>query len=216
MAAITSFAFNPFQVNTYIVFDETKECVIFDPGCYDAREQKMLVDYIEKEGLKPVRLLNTHCHLDHIFGNQFILDQYGLLPEIHEDELPLMESYPMVAQQYGVPNAQPSPMPERYIQKDEMITFGESKMKALLTPGHSPASISFYFEEEGFVIAGDVLFYESIGRTDLPGGNFQTLVRSINRELMIMSNETVVFSGHGQQTTIGHERIHNPFLTTKG
>jgi len=212
MAAITSFTFNPFQENTYIVFDNTRECVIIDPGCFHPNERKMLVDYLSKEGLKPVRLLNTHCHLDHIFGNQFIFDQYGLLPEIHEDELPILESYPMVAERYGVPNAQPSPLPKRYIQKDEEITFGESKMKALLTPGHSPASISFYFEPEGFVIAGDVLFYESIGRTDLPGGDYDTLLASIKRELLPMKDETVVFSGHGQQTTIGHERQNNPFL----
>jgi len=156
----------------------------------------------------------THCHLDHIFGNQFILDEYGLLPEIHKDELPIMENYPMVAQKYGVPNAQPSPLPERYIQQDEIITFGESSMKALLTPGHSPGSISFHFEQEGFIIAGDVLFRESIGRTDLPGGNYNTLITSIQSELLRLRDQTVVFPGHGPQTTIGHERLNNPFLRT--
>ena len=212
MAAVTSFAFNPFQENTYIVFDATKECVIIDPGCFHESERKMLINYLSKEGLKPVRLLNTHCHLDHIFGNQFIFDEYGLLPEIHEGELPVLESYPMVAEKYGVPNAQPSPLPIRYIKNGEEISFGESKMKALLTPGHSPASLSFYFEPEGFVIAGDVLFYESIGRTDLPGGDYDTLIASIQRELLPMKDETIVFSGHGPQTTIGHERQNNPFL----
>ena len=118
----------------------------------------------------------------------------------------------MVAEKYGVPNAQPSPLPKRYIKNGEEISFGESKMKALLTPGHSPASLSFYFESEGFVIAGDVLFYESIGRTDLPGGDYDTLIASIQRELLPMKDETIVFSGHGPQTTIGHERQTNPFL----
>ncbi len=212
MASVQTFTFNPFQENTYIVFDETKECIIIDPGCFHLNEQKVLVDYISSEGLKPVRLLNTHCHLDHIFGNQFIFDQYGLLPEIHEGELPILKSYPMVAERYGVLNAQPSPLPKRYIEKDEEIVFGASKMKALLAPGHSPASICFFFETEGFVIAGDVLFYESIGRTDLPGGDYDTLIASIRRELLPMKDEIVVFSGHGPQTIIGHERQNNPFL----
>ncbi len=212
MASVKTFTFNPFQENTYIVFDETKECVIIDPGCFHPNEQKVLVDYMSNEGLKPVRLLNTHCHLDHIFGNQFIFDRYGLLPEIHEGELPILKSYPMVAERYGVPNAQPSPLPKRYIKKDEEIVFGASKMKALLAPGHSPASICFFFETDGFVVAGDVLFYESIGRTDLPGGDYDTLIASIRRELLPMKDEIVVFSGHGPQTTIGHERQNNPFL----
>ncbi|HHB78197.1 MAG TPA: MBL fold metallo-hydrolase [Saprospiraceae bacterium] len=212
MVGITYFDFNPFHENTYFVFDETKECVIIDPGCYDAAERKMLVDYIEKGGLKPVRLLNTHCHLDHVFGNQFIFDQYGLLPEIHENELPILETYPLVAEKYGVPHAAPSPKPVHFIEKDEEIAFGESKMKALFAPGHSPGGLCFYCESDDFVVAGDVLFYKSIGRTDLPGGDYDRLISSIHRELLSLPDQTAVFPGHAQQTTIGYERQNNPFL----
>lgn len=212
MAAITSFTFNPFQENTYIIYDETKECIIIDPGCYHDAEKRMLTEYIKGNDLKPVRLLNTHCHLDHIFGNQFIYETYGLLPEIHQKELPILASYPMVAQKYGVLNAAPSPVPKQFIEQDEVLTFGTSKCTALFAPGHSPASLCFYFEEEGFVIVGDVLFKESIGRTDLLGGDYNTLINSIKTQLMPMSDKVVVFSGHGPQTTIGHERLNNPFL----
>lgn len=214
MAFVSAFALNPFQENTYIVYDETKECIIIDPGCSNAQEEQVLTDFIEKKGLKPVRLLLTHCHLDHIFGNHFIHQTYGLAPEFHQADLPVFESFLEVCKHYGIPNAKPSPPPKQFIQTNAMLTFGASKMKAILAPGHSPGSLCFYFEEEGFMIAGDVLFRQSIGRTDLPGGDYDTLIQSIQTELMPLPDEVIVFSGHGPQTTIGYERRNNPFLNS--
>lgn len=213
MASVIKFTFNAFQENTFIVVDDTtKECVIFDPGCYDQGEKDELKSTIEQRGLKPVRLINTHCHLDHIFGNKFVADTWDLGLEIHEGELPVLQAAPQVSAMYGLPPAEKSPEPSRFIEVGEEIKFGKTTLKALFTPGHSPASLSFYCEESKFIIAGDVLFYGSIGRTDLPGGNFDTLIASIKNEFFILPDDVVVHPGHMQNTTIGFEKKHNPFL----
>ncbi len=211
MVHVVSFTFNPFQENTFLLFDDTKECLIIDPGCYTASEKETLTNYISKNGLKPVRLINTHCHIDHIFGNSFIASQYNLPLEIHEGELGVLNAAPQLAGLFGV-TVEPSPQPGRYIQEGEVITFGQSRLEALFTPGHSPASISFYCRSDQFVIAGDVLFQGSIGRTDLPGGNFDTLIASIHEKLVPLGDAVVVYPGHGPRTTIGYEKVHNPFL----
>jgi hydroxyacylglutathione hydrolase len=203
---------NPFGENTYIVADPTGECIVFDPGCYTAAERQQLQDLIAEHGLRPVRLINTHCHLDHVFGNAWVSRTWGLRLEIHRGELPVLERYPDVARQYGIPGVEPSPMPSRFIETDEVIEFGRSHLRVLFTPGHSPASLSFYNETEGYVIAGDVLFFESIGRTDLPGGNHQILLQSIQNQLFTLPDETIVYPGHGPTTTIRHEREYNPFF----
>jgi hydroxyacylglutathione hydrolase len=203
---------NPFAENTCIVFDERRECVIFDPGCYTAAERAELRGFIEQNGLKPVRLINTHCHLDHVFGNAFVADTWGLTLEIHAGELPVLERLEDVARMYGIPQVQPSPAPGRFIEAGEIIRFGDTELRTLFTPGHSPASISFYCEKDQFVIAGDVLFFESIGRYDLPGGDFDTLIGSIHTQLFTLPDETLVYPGHGPTTTIRHEREYNPFL----
>lgn len=216
MSVVASFTFNPFQENTYVVYDDTKECIIFDPGCYTESERQQLVEFITAAELKPVRLINTHCHLDHVFGNQFIADQYKLILEIHRGELPVLESMPAVAQKYGVPQVTPSPAPGAFIETGDVISFGQTKLTALFTPGHSPASLSFLNAEEKYVIAGDVLFQGSIGRTDLPGGNYQTLIESIRTQLLPLDDEVIVYSGHGPETTIGAERSSNPFLAELG
>jgi len=212
MAEVYKFTFNPFQENTYIVADATGECVIFDPGCYDQGEKKQLKDFIESKELKPVRLINTHCHLDHIFGNKFVAETYNLELEIHKGEVPVLEAVPMVCMRYGLPLPEESPKAGRFIEAGEIIEFGETKLKTLFTPGHSPASISFYCSENEFIIAGDVLFYESIGRTDLPGGDFATLINSIKTEFFSLPNDTKVYPGHGPATTVGHEMLFNPFV----
>lgn len=212
MAAVVQLTFNPFQENTFIVYDQTKECIIFDPGCLEVHEQEHLAAEIARLGLRPVRLINTHCHLDHVFGNKFVADTYGLALEIHRDELPVLESVPRVCAMYGLPLPEPSPMPGRFIEAGELVTFGHTTLEVRLTPGHSPASLSFYCADSGFVIAGDVLFYESIGRTDLPGGDFDTLIHSIREHYLSLDDATVVYPGHGPATTVGHERVHNPFL----
>lgn len=211
-ATIVIFTFNPFQENTYVVFDETKECAIIDPGCYEAHERIELQDFIMENGLKPVRLINTHCHLDHVFGNHFVHKTWGLELEIHRGELPVLEAVPQVSRFYGIPSGEPSPMPGRFIEEGDVVSFGNTRLEAILTPGHSPASLSFFIREDKLLLAGDVLFKESIGRTDLPGGDFDTLIASIKDKLLPLGDEVKVFPGHGPSTTIGFERRHNPFL----
>lgn len=211
MLKVHSFAFNPFQENTYILHDESKECIIIDPGCYDDNEKNTLSAYISAFELKPVRLINTHCHIDHVLGNDFVYRAYGLRPEFHQNEQALMDSMPQVARMYGIA-MDPSPAAGRYIAEGEIIRFGHTTLESLLTPGHSPASLSFYSKEHGICVAGDVLFYGSIGRTDLPGGDYNTLIRSIEEKLLTLPEETIVYPGHGESTTIGFERKTNPFL----
>lgn len=206
------FEFNPFGENTYVVWDETGECVLFDPGCYTHEERATLQGFIEKNNLRPVRLINTHCHLDHVFGNPFVVKTWGIGLEIHEGEWPVLARFEQVCQMYGVPFSEAQPMPVNFLSGGETLTFGNTRLKILYTPGHSPASLSFYNEDEGYVIAGDVLFYESIGRTDLPGGDFDTLIKSIRTQLFTLPDETLVYPGHGPGTTIRHEKEYNPFL----
>jgi glyoxylase-like metal-dependent hydrolase (beta-lactamase superfamily II) len=211
MSTIKTFTFNPFQENTYIVYDETNECVIIDPGCYTPAEKQRLADFITKEGLTPVRLLNTHCHLDHIFGNEFCEDRYGLSLEIHRGELPVLARAPQSGQMFGVPTpAQRTPT--KFVEEGDTISFGNTHFQVILTPGHSPASICFYNQAENYIISGDVLFNRSIGRYDLPGGNLDTLLHSIRHKLFILPDETKVYAGHGELTSIVFEKMYNPFL----
>jgi len=213
MAKVITLTFNPFQENTFLVVDDHGECVIFDPGCLSVEEQKTLTALIEKERLTPVRLINTHCHIDHVFGNTFVAEKYNLALEIHEDALPMLKASPRQGAMFGLKDVAPSPEPERFIEDGEVITFGRTELKAIHTPGHSAGSLSFYCEEDKFVIVGDVLFDGSIGRTDLPGGDYDTLISSIMKRLLPIGDDVIVYSGHGPSTTIGRERRMNPFLT---
>jgi len=208
---VQSFTFNGFQENTYVVSDDSLECVIFDPGCSNGSEEQRLQQYILDKGLKPVRLINTHCHIDHILGNKFVSDTYNLPLEAHAGEVPVLESGKAVSQNYGIPYTESPPI-AKYLEENDQISFGHTTLKALFTPGHSPASLSFYHADSHTLIAGDVLFQGSIGRTDLPGGNFETLIRNIKEKLLVLPDETTVYSGHGPATTIGYEREHNQFL----
>ena len=212
MTRVAKFTFNPFQENTYVLYDDSKECIIIDPGCFEDHEKTELSNFIENEGLKPVRLINTHCHIDHVFGNYFVNKKYGLELEIHEGELPVLNAVPQVAMMYGIPLKDPMISAEKFIKEGETIEFGNSKLVAIYTPGHSPASLSFYCEASKFVIAGDVLFNGSIGRTDLPGGNFETLISNIRTKLFPLGDDVEVYPGHGPKTTIGYEKTTNPFL----
>lgn len=212
MINIHSFTFNPFEENTYILYDETKECIIIDPGCYEKFEQEKLTAFIEKQELKPVRLLNTHCHLDHVFGNKFVADLYGLELEMNELDLPILQNAPVAAQLYGIPNVDTSPEPAKFLNEGDVVEFGNSKLDILFTPGHSPGHIVFYNNDQKFVIGGDVLFYGSIGRTDLPGGDHDTLINNIKEKLLPLGDDFQVYSGHGPTTNIGFERENNPFL----
>lgn len=211
MITIRSFTFNLYQENTFILHDESGECAIIDPGCSDGPEQDLLVRYIRENKLKPAILLNTHCHVDHVLGNKFVFDMYGLKPCFHKLEEALLHAAVYYAQAVGV-RYEPSPPAERFLSEGETVSFGNSALKSLFTPGHSPGSLSFYSESQAFLIGGDVLFNGSIGRTDLPGGEFDTLIASIKNQLLTLPGPVKVYPGHGPETTIGFERLNNPFL----
>ncbi|MEO5571425.1 MAG: MBL fold metallo-hydrolase [Bacteroidia bacterium] len=211
MLKIDSFTFNAFQENTYILSDESKECLIIDPGCYDSFEKDEIATFIETQKLKPVKLLNTHCHIDHVLGNKFIADKYKLQIELNFLEIPLIRAVAEYAPQYGM-FCEPSPEPFALLKEGDSIKFGNSALKILFTPGHSPGSICFFNEQEEFIISGDVLFQMSIGRTDLPGGNYDTLIKSIREKLFVLNDQVKVYPGHGPMTTIGFEKRNNPFL----
>lgn len=211
MISLQGFTFNPVRENTYVLFDETRECVIIDPGMYDAEEQNLLAGFIKSENLRPVRLLNTHCHYDHVFGNKFVFDNWGLKPQFHRGELRVLQAIPGYLPAMGL-QYELSPEPEVFLPETGKIGFGESELKLIFAPGHSPAHLCFYAAEDNFLIGGDVLFYNSIGRTDLPGGNHSQLISSIKNNLFILPDDCEVYPGHGQATTIGFEKLHNPFL----
>jgi hydroxyacylglutathione hydrolase len=208
------FEFNAFLENTYIIYNNDKEAAIIDPGCSTPQECKQLADFIKAEGLKPVLLLNTHCHIDHILGNHFVYSEYGLAPILHRNELILLQKLGEVAAFYGV-EATPSPQPLRFIEEHEKITLGDITLDVIYAPGHSPGSVCFYNEKEKKLWGGDVLFRESIGRTDLPGGDYDTLENNILTKLFTLPDDVEVFSGHGIPTTIGYEKVNNPFVGGK-
>ena len=212
MIQIASFTFGPFEENTYILYDETKECVIIDPGCYSVGEKNTLASYIKENMLKPVKLLLTHAHIDHVLGCNFVCGKYNLKPQMHKFDLMMLQSLKTVGDMYGIP-AESSPGPEIFLTEKDTVAFGISELQIVFTPGHSPGSICFYNREQKFVIGGDVLFYESIGRTDLPGGDYNTLINSIRMHLFSFDDDFTVYPGHGRETTIGHERRFNPFLS---
>lgn len=211
MLKVHKHTFNPFQENTYIVADETKECVIIDPGCSSDRERKELTNTIEAFGLKPVKLLNTHCHIDHFPGNKFVCDTWNLLPEFHETELEVMYSALDYQTLFGF-KLEASPEPKNYLKEGDVVKFGNSFFNVLFTPGHSPGSLSFYNEAEKIIVNGDVLFQGSVGRFDLPGADGQVLFKTIKEKLMTLPDDVKVYSGHGEDTFIGIERRNNPFL----
>ncbi len=211
MISIHYFTFGPMSENTYVLWDETKECVIIDPGNYNHTENKQLSDFIVKNDLKPVHLLLTHGHIDHINGNRYILDTYNLLPEMHQDDIYFIEHHSISANMYGLKVDQ-SPMPKVLLNEGDIVSFGNSALEIVHTPGHSPGSITFFNKADKFMISGDVLFYACIGRTDLPMGNYETLIASIKQKLLPLGDDMTVYSGHGQETTIGSERMYNTFL----
>lgn len=212
MLHIKSFVNNPYQENTYLLFDDSLECTIIDPGMYTAEEQNKVAAFISENLLKPVLLLNTHCHIDHVLGNKFVFDNYGLKPAFHEGELPLLSAVPSYAPQMGI-RYEVSPLPETFLPETGTIKFGQTELELIFAPGHSPAHLCFYAANEHLLIGGDVLFRESIGRTDLPGGNSELLIRNIREKLFVLPDQVIVYPGHGPETTIGYEKEYNPFLT---
>jgi hydroxyacylglutathione hydrolase len=208
---VTSFTFNAFAENTYVLHDETKQCIIVDPGCYDKSEQQTFLNFIQTQGLQVVQLVNTHCHIDHVLGNKFVADTYQVDLAIHETDLPTLRAVAVYAPSYGFTQYQEQ-LPNRFLQEGEILKFGNTELQILFTPGHAPGHVVFYHEPSRQLIAGDVLFQRSIGRTDLPGGNHATLIQSIKTKLFSLPDATVVYPGHGSSTTIGEEKKFNPFL----
>ncbi|TAG52020.1 MAG: MBL fold metallo-hydrolase [Cytophagales bacterium] len=211
MLQIQTFTFNALSENTYVLFDETKECVIIDPGCIEKEERIELMQFIALNELKPKYLLNTHCHIDHVLGNKFIKDTYKLKLHIHPIEQEVLRSVKLYAAMYGYPNYDETEA-DIFISEGEKITFGNTVLDILFLPGHSPGHIVFIDEVSKNIIAGDVLFHRSIGRTDLPGGNHKTLIESIKNKIFKLADNYILHPGHGPTTTIGDEKKYNPYL----
>ena len=212
MLQINSFVFNPFGENTYVIFDETKECVIIDPGCYTASEEDRLFGYIDQHQLKPLMVINTHGHVDHVVGNNAVKRRYGIKVAAHPGTHPDFTQAKRQAVWLGFQPVGDIDLPDMDLQDDEVIKIGESNLEVICTPGHARGSISLYAPVEGWVLTGDALFCRSVGRTDLPGGNFEELRESIRGRLFALPNDTEVFSGHGESTTIGEEKDFNPYV----
>ena len=211
MFQIKSFEFSPIQENTYLLYNELNECIIVDPGCYFDDEKQTLHQFVNDNHLKPKLLVNTHCHLDHVFGNKFVAETFKLKLHIHLLEQKLLEYAPVSGLTYNMPFDNYTD-DLNFIEAGQVITLGTDELKVLFTPGHSPGSVSFYCQKQAFVISGDVLFQNSIGRTDLPGGDHETLLTSIRAQLFVLPDETVVYSGHGNKTSVGEEKKNNPFF----
>jgi len=211
MLIVKSFCFNPFSENTYIVQAADGTCALLDPGCYNPGERSKLVSYIQTNGLIPVLFLNTHCHLDHVFGNNFVHQTWNLPLHLHANEQPVLDYASAAGTMYQVP-CENYVGTTQYLQEGDRWQLGGEEVICLFTPGHSPGSLSFYAPQSGWVISGDVLFQGSVGRTDLPGGNMEQLMQSIREQLYVLPDETVVYSGHGPATTIGAEKKSNPFV----
>lgn len=211
---IKTFEFNPLGVNTYVLSDESNECVVIDPAPFYPDEKELLLSYLLDYGFKVRHLLNTHLHFDHIFGINMLASQFGLTVQCHPDDLFLLEDIPGQMEVFGLKNGNVDFRPEQmdYLYEGDVITFGDQSLKVFHTPGHSPGSVVFYHEAEGCVFGGDLLFYSGVGRTDLPGGSYDDLISSIATKMFTLPNSTVVYSGHGPATTIGFEKKNNPFV----
>lgn len=211
MLTVHSFTFNPFSENTYLIYTKELDCIIIDPGCYTVEEKKELTSYIKEKGLKPVSIFLTHSHIDHIFGLDYLKKRYQVPILGHPEVNSGLRSTELVAQLYGLSVELP-PSVDTFINEGEQFTLGSHSLKVLFCPGHSPDHLVLYAEKEGVAIVGDVIFKESIGRSDLPGGNFETLMESINQKLLTLPSQTILYPGHGPKTTIKEEITNNPFL----
>lgn len=211
MFQIKAFTFNPVQENTYVLFNESKECIIIDPGCYFDAEKEDLKSFINNHKLKPRLLLNTHCHLDHVFGNKFIAEEFKLTLNSHILEKEILEIAPASGLLFNLPFDNYQGKVE-YLKEGDVVTLGDDTLTVIHVPGHSPGSVCFYCEKQKFIIGGDVLFQNSIGRTDLPYGSHEDLLNNIKEKLFPLPADVKVYPGHGTPTTIGREIKENPFL----
>ena len=215
MLKIKSFVFNPFMENTYLLYDEdSKEGIVIDPGCYEDFEKKEIYEFIVKEGIKLIKLINTHCHIDHVFGNYFIKETFKIPFYMHKEDLPTLRSVPTYAPNYGF-NHYDGAEPDEFLEEGDCVKVGDNVLDVLFVPGHAPGHLALVCHKQKFCIGGDVLFQGSVGRTDLPGGDFQTLIQSIHNKLFVLEKDYVVYPGHGGATTIGEEMMSNPFCAIK-
>ncbi|MFZ9661041.1 MAG: MBL fold metallo-hydrolase [Chitinophagaceae bacterium] len=211
MYNVKIFQFSPIQENTYVLYNEHKEALVIDPGCYGDNEEQELSDFIQKEGLSLKGLLNTHCHLDHVFGLKYVSEHWQLKPQFHKMESAVLEYAPVSGMMWNMP-FQVYTGPVHYLEEGDLAGLESDPLQVIFTPGHSPGHICFYSVKQDFIIGGDVLFKGSVGRTDLPGGDFSTLENSIKTKLYVLPAETIVYPGHGPSTTIGEERLSNPYV----
>ena len=211
MFTIKVFTFSPIEENTYLLFNAEKECIIIDPGSYFDEDKQQLATFIEENALTPKFLLNTHCHLDHVFSNKFVAENYKLTLHLHKDEEKMLERAPASGLMFNLPfdNYEGEFI---FLEEGDIITLGDDVLNVILAPGHSPGSICFYCKDQKFLIGGDVLFYQNIGRSDLPGGDHNTLLKSIREKILILPDDVVVYSGHGRSTTVGEEKLNNPYV----
>lgn len=208
---IKSFVFNPFYENTYLLWDDSLNAIIIDPGCYEKYEQKEILDFISVNNLEVNQVINTHCHIDHVLGNYFIKEHFKCPLCIPENEIATYESVTAYGPQWGIHNYTKAE-PDTLLKEGQEISFGHTKGRIIEVPGHSVGHQVFYFEKEHLVIGGDVLFRNSIGRTDLPGGNHDQLIKNIKEKMYTLPEDTFVYPGHGQETTIKYEKSNNPFV----
>ncbi len=211
MLYIQSFTFNIFEENTYIVYDDTKECAVVDPGCYEQHEQKALSTFIEQHGLQVTHLVNTHAHIDHVIGNHYIQTTYDVPLALHEQEVPILQAVTQYAASYGFTAYQPI-KEEKLLGTEDVILVGQVPLNILHVPGHSPGHIALYNQQCRLCLSGDVVFRNSIGRTDLPGGDHEVLLQSIHEQLLPLGDDVVVYPGHGSSLTIGEAKRDNSFL----
>jgi hydroxyacylglutathione hydrolase len=211
MLHIQSFVFNHFQEKTYVLYNDDNECWIIDPGMYEPYEHAVFMEFIGKHKLHPQAIINTHAHIDHIFGVNRVAASFNIPFGLHKDDLPVLEYSVHSAALFGL-SIPPTIKPTLIFNDGDVFQAGGDQLRILHCPGHSPGSVAFYYEPGKWVIGGDVLFAGSIGRTDLPGGNFLTLINSIQTKLFSLPLDTKVYSGHGHTTTLQEEKLHNPFL----
>ncbi len=211
MLKIKSFTFNPYQENTYLIFDDSKEAVVVDPGNYEAYENELISNFIDENKLQLKKIILTHCHIDHCLGNKYLNEKYGAELLIPFDDSDLYKNVENIATLFGFANY--SHLDEnKYLKEKDKIEFGNIKLDVLFLPGHSPGHLAFYYKNDNVCFSGDVLFYNSIGRTDLPGGDHDTLINSIKNKLFLLNPNTIIYPGHGQKTILKNEMKDNPFL----
>lgn len=211
MLNIQAFSFNPFQENTYVIYDAEGNAAIVDPGTYSSQERKILSDFVVDKKLNVTQILNTHCHIDHIFGNDFCVEEFSVPLRAHPRDRETLQQAGMAAKMYGL-DYTPSPEPTFDLEEGKDVELGSEKLETLFTPGHAPGHVVFVHRESKSILGGDVLFRGSIGRTDLPGGNHDQLLKSISEKMYTLPDDFTVYNGHGPVTTIGFEKQNNPFV----